>query len=189
MKRLDLVGIVVGVAALLLIGWLSHSTRKKRISQTECPYHLKELYIARENLIVAGKGEDHFGSQATIPNIFSLLCSYGLSLRSTVCPLDSRVAARTVPALSDSNVSYFVSSDLNLDAPSALVAGNRNAYGNENRRIQLGLEPQLRWRPGLLHGTNGYVLLREGSVKFLNDEALRNLASDSANASNILLFP
>lgn len=202
MKKADMLGILIGFAALAiaLLSW--RASIVLRGARTECPYHLKELYIA-----YAGFVADHGDSIAAIStNLggtleyasdpraaaahFQALCRNGLPLASTLCPLDrKRQKAKSIPSLTNRNLSYFLSVTEDDDAAERILAGNRNLASPE-RLFRFSDRPGVRWDPADgLHGTNGYVLLRDGSVRFVNTDGLLRLGGLPANKSNLVVIP
>jgi hypothetical protein len=201
MRKVDAIGIGIGVVAIVLAGLAFGAKRIRRGSVAECPHHLKEIYVSYE--VFTSEGGvlfPEFQSKSSTANLISippgrvadayrLLCSNGLASASTVCPRDTRRPASTVVSLTNSNLSYFISINTEAHEPNIILAGNRN-LSESKRAIHLATESLLRWRPNEgLHGTNGYLLLRDGSVRLAGEDELRALAKRPVNNSNVILIP
>src|SRR5262245_48591738 len=128
MNRKDVFGIVFGAMALLVIMFAVASKRKLQGNRTECPIHLKEIYVAYETalsdlgqppgLLEKYIFESQWPSQRpAAATVFKLLGSNGLALVSAVCPLDTRRVAADVQALENTNLSYFISTRSNSGDP------------------------------------------------------------------------
>lgn len=202
MKKADMVGILFGFAAVAIAVLSWRASIVLRGARTECPYHLKELYVAYESFVAShgdsiaaistnlGGTLEYASDPRAAAAHFQVLCRNGLSLASTICPLDrKRQKAKTIPSLSNRNLSYFLSVAKDDSSAERILAGNRNLASPE-QLLCFSARPEVGWNllEGL-HGTNGYVLLRDGSVRFVTTDGLLRLGVLPANSSNLIVVP
>lgn len=110
----------------------------------------------------------------------------GMPAHHLVCPLDKRARAARPDAMTNTNLSYFLS----LNAPKArgtwILSGNRNLFfvaeSNSMRHAA--------WRAETgLHGDTGYLLMLDGSVIRVGDEELNKCFHEAGNITNRLAIP
>jgi len=198
MRRIDVLGILFGVVVLLIVLLAFAAKRKFKGDRTECPYHLKMAYVAYET------ARSDFGKPAGLldkytqsrefdhkqPEVFfRLLCSNGLGLAETICPLDNRRVAVSVPTLVSSNLSYFISASPNSGDPYRILAGNRNIAASK-RLIDLTTNRITGWDASQgLHRANGFLLFGDGSVGQVSASELSRRAGLPSNHTNVLAVP
>ena len=110
-----------------------------------------------------------------------------------VCPSDrERTPLRSFsPALSNSNLSYFVSLIANDSEPQMVLAGDRNIFSGvrpANGVVGLTTNNVAHWGPGL-HRGQGNVALADGSVQGLSSSRLREALRNSGAQTNWLQLP
>jgi prepilin-type processing-associated H-X9-DG protein len=83
-----------------------------------------------------------------------------------ICPMDTRMAAETFPALRNTNLSYFVNAKADIGRPISILAGDRNIMDTVDRNTVVWLEDNccLTWT-AYLHRSRGNVVFADGHVE------------------------
>jgi competence protein ComGC len=106
------------------------------------------------------------------------------------CPADLRKPATDFgPAMSDSNISYFVGLDAADDQPQMLVAGDRNLTNGmppRNGILTLTTNSVVGWTHEL-HKVTGQVLLADGSVQQTSTAYLRQIVRNSGGTNRLAM--
>jgi prepilin-type processing-associated H-X9-DG protein len=112
-----------------------------------------------------------------------------------VCPRDREKAVTTnfSSGFSDTNVSYFVSTDSKDTYPQMLLSSDRNLALN-NQPLKPGLfvlttnNTQLSWTKAI-HNSCGNIAFADGSVQFTDSKALSLAAQNQGSDTNRLAIP
>ena len=109
-----------------------------------------------------------------------------------VCPADNRKAARSFAALSNVNLSYFVSLNATDTFPQLWLAGDRNLMTNGvpvgSGLLVLTTNVTLGWTAAM-HKNAGNVVLGDGSVQGDTNARLQRQAANTQVETNRLLIP
>lgn len=200
MSRNDWLGLSLACVVLWALMIACHAQFRGTAVKTECSAHLKNLYWAYEAFSSErgapitevsarlGGTKELVLDPAAVASHFRVLCSNGISFKQLVCPLDSRKAAPSLSALSAHNISYFISVASQDEADRRILAGNRNIAPAGT--ILRQTNSVLRWREEMgLHGSYGYILLYDGTVKAMDNDGLKSLSTNRENQANIFAVP
>jgi len=106
------------------------------------------------------------------------------------CPTDTRKPATDFgPALSNTNISYFVSLDAMDDQPQMILAGDRNITNGlapQNGILVLTTNSLVGWNQEM-HKGFGQVLLTDGSVQVASTAYLRQLLRNSGGTNRLAI--
>jgi prepilin-type processing-associated H-X9-DG protein len=203
LKDLLVVLLVVGLLACLFLPWLVRArTRARGIC---CNCNLKQIGLSFKQW-----GLDHNGKfpmQTSITNggtmelvenatVFPHFLALSNELNTPkilVCPADTkRVSATTFsPALSNINLSYFVSVDADDANPQMFLAGDRNItnrLGLRSGLVAWTTNELVGWTHQL-HNRQGNIALADGSVQGFSSARLREALQNTGVATNRLLMP
>jgi len=203
MNKVELTTLVIATCGLALIVGLRLSSGSRHAHTVECGVNLKNIYVAYETFATA-----HDGPPSSVPSAqggtqeyatdplhiykhFQALCDPTLlNPGDLVCPRDARRAAYSVSTVGNSNLSYFISVSTGILNEADLLAGNRNV-GEPGTLVSVGRGTRaLGWRPGAgLHDSNGWILLRNGSVTFVDSTRLDRFVANSRATTNWLAVP
>jgi prepilin-type processing-associated H-X9-DG protein len=201
---LALVGIVLLLASIVLPAVSSH---RRKAKAEACKDDLKQIGVAfRTWALDCG---DAYPSRVTIDNggakeqielgnvffNFLVMSNEIGSPKILVCPEDIEKTAidNFTPALSNTNVSYFVGADAEDTFPQMLLTGDRN-LAFQGHPVGPGLFPVTSNRIALswtktIHNERGNIGLADGSVQTLDSKRLALAAAGQDYATNRLAIP
>jgi len=154
--------------------------------------NLKQVWAAIHNLYEDPRLEDITVLKLSeLPSGFyrELCKEQSLSPRALVCPGDKRRPATSADGVSNSNVSYFLSTHLVPGQPGRIVAGDRNLSVEPGILVKPSAISDLHWHPPHLHKNGGYILHADGTVQFVSSGELRKEFSDWRNVNNQVVVP
>jgi len=196
-RRADVLAIVFVVALVVAFVVAAPKRRSRNYGQSECVPNLRRLYVLYKIVTVDGPetlhslGESYRGTNSSqiASEYFTLLSSaLGGPWRRghhLVCPLDRNVSPGPQGGLASSNLSYFASIARPSGGSDWVLMGNRNLDWDPSKP---GL-PEASWNPANgLHGTNGFILTIDGSVRGFTGSGVTELVKGS-NKGNHLVFP
>jgi hypothetical protein len=156
-------------------------------------------YLAAQNdgvaLVPEIPSASSFTNTTSLPvdlpaKVFGRLCLPNM-LRpfQLACPRDLRRAAETVSSLKNSNISYFWGVYDGFGDSETILAGNRN-FTDSTGVVRSAADLSFGWRPNQeLHGTNGYLLFGDGSVRLTTSAQLRSAMTNGDNQHTVFLIP
>ena len=154
------------------------STDRSKQKRTSCVMHLKQIGLAFktwsldcQDRYVMGVPEKQGGTMEAIGRgeVFRHFQAMSNELRDAkvlICPSDTRLAAKSLAVMSNTNLSYFVGVDAQDICPQMFLAGDRNITNGPlaaNRLLTLDTNSSPGWTPEI-HRGHGNVLLADGSV-------------------------
>jgi prepilin-type processing-associated H-X9-DG protein len=143
--------------------------------------------------VTNGGTREFFEENETFPH-FQELSGYVRYLPTLVCPLDrSREAAQSYGALTDTNLSYFISATYWSNRPAAcILSGDRNLGVNDqpiaHGTVALTTDQGLGWT-GELHRKGGTLGFADGHVEFCQDKVLNAAIRSQPFATTRLSIP
>ena len=199
-SRLDVLGLCVALSLVILVLFSCSKQTRERIYSTECAYNLKVIHATSDRYLqdnrnwVSELSTNQGGTKEFASDIkaswrhFSALFPDPPPWSMLLCPKDARYTNSTpTSTLQNSNISYFLS--LNLDArnPQWILAGTRNISEQEETILPVSSNSQTRWHSRFgLHGSRGYLVFADGHF----DLAPRtNVPTDSLHATNFIVLP
>jgi hypothetical protein len=204
MRKADAIGVGMGLVLLAVAScqYLGEKRRQREELAFECSYRLRYLY----NSYIVFKGDggtlvpeilstSSFTNRSSLPvdlpaKVFGRLCLPNiLHQKNLVCPRDVRRPAETLANLNNANISYFLGVYDGFDDSETILAGNRN-FTDSTGVVRSAAELSFGWRPNQgLHGTNGYLLFGDGSVRLTTSAQLRSAMTNGDNQHTVFLIP
>ncbi len=203
-KRRDVIAIVVTALTLLVVVMLPALGRaKQKAARISCVSNLKHIGLAftiyaHDNVGVCPMNVD--SNDPSIRNdalagrmfrIFQVMSNELSVPKTVVCPADNRSAAVDWPALTNSNLSYFVGLDAVDARPNMLLSGDRNWMRDGQQLsgvVELGSATNLTYSEEM-HRSNGNIGLADGSVQQVTTKLFLQQLANSGDATNRLVFP
>jgi hypothetical protein len=168
---------LIVVLTMAIVGSIAFSyVRKSRqsASVSGCYANLRQIGGGFETLRIE-LPDSHVNYDRTAAGIFRPLSNVMSSPIGLVCPNDQRGTASSWSALSNSNVSYFVNTQVQIAAFGSILAGDRNINVPPDSTTTLSNSLSDRWSSGKgMHGVRGYVLVGDGHVEELDNSGLSN---------------
>ncbi len=199
---------IIGILAALLLPALSRG--KLRAQRVACVSNLKQVGLgfrlfAQDHgglfpmqVPMKGGGTIEFvqeayqaaGESFSSYRHFEALAAELTTPRLLACPADSRLPAPGFEWFNNTNLSYFVTANAQLDRPKSLLAGDRtltNNLGTPQTVLRLDAKNSLRWTLES-HRYRGNVLYADGHVEELSQPTLI-YAVDGTHAAAVVLLP
>jgi len=193
---------VILLVAVLIPALAKQKAKKQRI---DCVNNLKQIGLSFR--IWSGPSGDRYPTERSTNDLgtmeffqtsevyrhFQALSNELGSPRSLVCPADKeRSVARSFSALSNSNLSYFVSPEANENLPTTLLSGDRNitnGFTPKNGILDLTTNQLVGWTAEI-HVRQGNIALGDGSVQQVSSERLRSaILPNTGLATNRIQLP
>lgn len=124
--------------------------------------------------------------------------NYGLGKAYLVCPSDwkrriSDSSKQRLAELSDTNISYFVGLDTQVDAKHDILAGDRHVQ-IANQSTNSGLhfltpDSSVSWSKELHYAESGNLLFADGHVEFASTKKLRRFFGNQSHSSYRVVIP
>ena len=128
--------------------------------------------------------------------------NYGVEVRWLICPSDEPRCRwnwpKSISAVGDTNISYFVGIDATLGNPRSILAGDRNLQ-MDNVPVKPGLliltkTSSISWANGLhfsnsISGSGGNILFVDGYGEFLKPKALNASIQSEGLVTNRIAIP
>lgn len=200
----ELLVIIVIAAAVIALVPVAIIQAKKKVQRVNCYNQLRALGCAFR--IWSGDNGDLFPMSVSITNggamepasggavfpVFQVMSNEINTPKIPVCPADRRhFAPNFGSGFADTNLSYFVGLDANVELPRTPLIGDRNITGG--RRLANGIElfttnDAVNWSQAM-HRSEGNFGVADGSVQTLSSAKLRAALANTGIATNRLAIP
>jgi competence protein ComGC len=206
-KKLDIAFTLIELLAILVIVLLfvalalpAMHRAKQRAATIQCISDLKQIGIGfkvwaldNSNQFPTHVSRGFGGSKEEAGKAFRHFQVLSNELATPLvlsCPADTRKpAANFGPALSNRNISYFVSLDAMDDQPQMFLAGDfniTNGFPLQDGILTLTTNSVVGWTHEL-HKSAGQVLLVDGSVQVVSTAFLRQLVRNSGGTNRLAM--
>lgn len=203
-KRRDVIAIIVA-ALILLVAVMAPALgrAKAKAARISCVSNLKQIGLAFRIYANDSAGVYPMNVDSNDPSIrddalagrmfriFQVMSNELSVPQTVVCPADNRSAAVDWPALTNSNLSYFVGLDAVDARPNMLLSGDRNWMRDGQQLsgvVELGSATNLTYSEEM-HRSNGNIGLADGSVQQVTTKLFLQQLANSGDATNRLVFP
>ncbi len=194
---------VIGLLVALLLPALAKA--KSRAQRISCNSRLKQISLGFKQWALDNTnrfpmtlstnigGTKELISRGETFRHFEVMSNELVTAAVLSCPSDNeRNSVRNFsPALSNTNVSYFVGLEAEDAQPQMFLAGDRNIISgvrSSDRVVGLTTNNMIGWGPGL-HQGQGNVALADGSVQGFSTNRLREAIANTGVATNWLQLP
>ena len=177
-RELIVVLVTLGILVVLAIPWWNNARLKSRSLCCNC--NLKEIDLSfkvwsgdtnADGLFPMVVSTNSGGAKELVASqgpalVFQIMSNEIGSVKTLVCPADTREPAADFVSIANTNVSYFVGIDANGSVPEMFLSGDRNiTNGNVMPDNILELQPNssVGWTHAL-HNHFGNIALVNGSV-------------------------
>jgi hypothetical protein len=193
--RGELALLCASVLLLLALAIASFKKTQQLSYRTECGYNLRvvhgafdwfirdsQKWITQVSTNNGGTMELSSDPKAAYRHFAALPSVEGV----LACPKDLRFQASTTGGIQNSNISYFLSINVDLNNPQWILAGTRNISQSSEVLLPLHSLTQSKWHADFgLHGAQGYLVLVDGSV----DQGPRVDIPIVKGTTNLLVLP
>lgn len=187
LTRTEVALVLAAIAIILLLASMLLPPLSRSKAKIGCSFRLQR--IAQELRYYAdlhgGRLYETAESNAAptrIDEAFQKMYKRGTTPNWLVCPEDSRKAATNWESLKPTNISYFLNINAAFDAPSNVLAGDRN--------IAFSPDGAASWNPAIgLHGACGNIVFADGhsQYKATSSQLDQYLRRPGGNTNRILV--
>ncbi len=207
---MDVAVILAVVAILAAFAWnrfIRERNPQARVMRIQCANNLKGIGNAFNlwadshsgyypmSLSEAIGGSEEFTTGTNASRHFQVLSNAISSPRALICPADERikrsVSARSLSAVGNANLSYFVGIDAKKGSSTSFLSGDRNitnAIGAKDGILALSTNSPAGWTSEI-HDGKGAILFADGSVRQLTASDLQLAIAQTGLATNHLQMP